>query len=116
MMEEIVASVVVKASSYFNTIDDLKGQSPSEFLVEFAIEKYKHLRQFPTSYTQEKIEKDIWDNLNTITMAVVDLYLKVGAEGETVHNENGVNITYEDAYISSSVFKNVYPFVSTVLY
>ena len=49
-------------------------------------------------------------------MAVVDLYLKVGAEGETVHNENGVNITYEDAYISSSVFKNVYPFVGTVLY
>lgn len=115
MMEEITATVVVKANSYFNSIDELKGQQVSEFLVDFVIEKYKHLRQYPQSFSQEKIESDIWNNINTITMAVVDVYLKIGAEGETSHNENGVNITYENAYVSASVFKNVFPFVGSLL-
>ncbi len=36
---------------------------------------------------------------------------KRGAEGETVHNENGINRTYESASIPDSMLKQVTPFV-----
>lgn len=38
------------------------------------------------------------------------LYLKRGAEGETIHNENGVNRTYESASVPDSMLKSVTPF------
>ena len=47
-----------------------------------------------------------------MAMAVVDIFVKSGAEGQTSHSENGVNRVYENAYISESVFKDVFPYVN----
>ena len=38
------------------------------------------------------------------------LLLKRGAEGETVHNENGINRSYENGRIPYSMLKEVVPF------
>lgn len=40
------------------------------------------------------------------------LFNKRGAEGQTSHNENGVNRSYESASVPESMLKNVVPFVS----
>lgn len=100
-----------KAVSYFDTIPELEGQVPSELLIDFVIEKYKEHRSFPSSFTDEKIENDMKNHLSTMAMAVVDIFVKSGAEGETSHSENGISRVYENAYISESVFKDVFPYV-----
>jgi type II secretory ATPase GspE/PulE/Tfp pilus assembly ATPase PilB-like protein len=45
---------------------------------------------------------------------VVYLYNKRGAEGETVHNENGINRTYESADVPESMLRGITPFVKVV--
>ncbi len=39
---------------------------------------------------------------------------KQGAEGETVHNENGINRTYENADVPDSMLKAVIPYCGVV--
>lgn len=39
---------------------------------------------------------------------------KRGAEGQTAHNENGVNRSYESASVPDSMLKSVIPFVSVL--
>lgn len=38
---------------------------------------------------------------------------KRGAEGETVHNENGINRSYESAGVPESMLKGIVPFASS---
>lgn len=39
-----------------------------------------------------------------------EIYQKKGAEGETSHNEDGVNRTYESAGVSEALLKRIVPF------
>jgi hypothetical protein len=41
------------------------------------------------------------------------LYNKRGAEGETAHNENGVNRTYEGADVPPSMLRGIIPYCGT---
>ena len=45
----------------------------------------------------------------------VELYSKMGAEGQIGHNENGVNRTYEAADVSPSLLRQIMPVVGTVI-
>lgn len=45
----------------------------------------------------------------------VELYSKMGAEGQTGHNENGVNRSYEAADVSPSLLKRIVPVAGSVL-
>ena len=45
----------------------------------------------------------------------VELYSKMGAEGQTGHNENGVSRTYEAADVSPSLLKRIVPVAGSVL-
>ena len=103
-----------KATEYFNAIPELEGQTPSPLLIDFVIEKYCQHRNFPNSFANEKIENDMRNHLSTMAMAVVDIFMKSGAEGETSHSENGINRAYENAYISNSVFNDVLPYVKVL--
>lgn len=49
---------------------------------------------------------------NTQLEIAVYLLNKRGAEGETVHNENGVNRSYESASVPDSMLKGIVPFAS----
>jgi len=51
----------------------------------------------------------------TVQVAVaMELYSKLGAEGETAHSENGISRTYENGFVSSSLLKSVVPYVGSV--
>lgn len=41
----------------------------------------------------------------------VELFSKVGAEGETVHSENGISRTYENAGVSNSLINEIVPYL-----
>lgn len=101
-----------KVTEYMDSIDELKGQIPSVMLIDFVVEKYKQHRNFPYAMTDDVIEQDLYNHMSTIAMAVVDLYSKLGAEGEISHTENGVTRQYENAYVSTSIFNDVLPYVN----
>lgn len=45
----------------------------------------------------------------------VELFSKMGAEGQTAHNENGINRTYEAADVSPSLLKRIIPVCGSVM-
>ena len=45
----------------------------------------------------------------------VELFAKMGAEGQTGHSENGVNRSYEAADVSPSLLKRIVPVAGSVL-
>lgn len=44
----------------------------------------------------------------------LDLYNKMGAEGQLSHSENGVSRAYESSWISAQLLEEVTPFVGAV--
>lgn len=102
------------ATEYLNSYDEVEDANPSSMLVDFVIEKYKQHRNFPNTFNDEKIEEDMIVHKSTIAMAIVDIYMKAGAEGEVSHSENGVARTYQNAYLSRDVFGDVLPFVKVL--
>lgn len=107
-------TVLEIAQNYIQTIPDLTGQTISLLLAKFVVEKYKEHRNFPSHFTEERILADMNAHTSTIAMAIVDVYMKLGAEGELSHTENGITRQYENAYISSNVFSNINPYVNTI--
>ena len=56
-------------------------------------------------------ETTVPDKYAMVQVTVADyIYSKRGATGETVHNENGINRTYESADVPSSMLKEVIPY------
>lgn len=91
------------------------NRTPNKMLIDFCVEKFKQLRNYPKTFSEEKIEADLYQYKSTIAMAVIDLFNKEGAEGETSHSESGITRNYESAFVSSSVFRNVVPFIGVIL-
>ena len=44
----------------------------------------------------------------------LDLYNKMGAEGETSHGENGISRVYESSWISEQLLNEVTPYIGVV--
>lgn len=45
----------------------------------------------------------------------VELFSKMGAEGETAHNESGISRTYEAADVSPSLLRKIIPVCGSVM-
>lgn len=45
----------------------------------------------------------------------VELFSKMGAEGQTAHKENGVDRTYEAADVSPSLLRRITPMIGSVI-
>lgn len=45
----------------------------------------------------------------------VELFSKMGAEGQTAHNENGINRSYEAADVSPSLLGRIIPMAGSVM-
>ena len=64
---------------------------------------YDHSKEtMPTRYVGKQIEIAVY------------LYNKQGAEGQTVHSENGISRTYESADVPESMLRGIAPFVGGI--
>lgn len=45
----------------------------------------------------------------------LELFSKMGSEGQTAHNENGINRTYESAGVSNSLLHRIVPVCGSVM-
>lgn len=87
-----------------------------DFIIDQLIEKAKSevrsYRNYPDSYEEEVIEKDIMENHSSI---IIDLvlydYSVEGADYESTHSENGVNRTYISR---DKILGKVIPFVKVL--
>lgn len=67
---------------------------------------------FPVDEQGETILEPRYKDLQ-IRIAV-ELYAKIGVEGQTAHTENGVSRTYENANVSESLLREITPKVGIV--
>ena len=69
-------------------------------------------RRFPYKESNGELEAKYEDLQFRIA---IDLYNKIGAEGQKSHSENSVNRVYESSWISEQLLKEVVPFVGVPL-
>lgn len=50
----------------------------------------------PEYWTDERIEKDLYNYFDNIRGLAMDRYSKIGAEGQSSHSENGTSRAYQD--------------------
>jgi hypothetical protein len=93
----------------------LTGETNDDILITFLdIAKDKVLSR---CYPYRTNATDVPERYQTTQLEIaVYLLNKRGAEGETVHNENGINRSYENASVPESMLKGIVPFGSVFLW
>ena len=86
--------------SVLNTLVEAYGVKPEPLVVNLAIEMFKDIRHYPTSYTEEMILADLNLNKSKIAMCIVELDSKQGMENETSHTENGYKLEFSSRPIA----------------
>ena len=104
LQDEIVADLTIELSE-----DDDFSADVLAVKVKNAIKEIKSARMYPSSYTDEKIIKDLSDNYysSIINLARYD-YNQVGAEGQSAYSEGDNSRTWVDR---NSLFNGIAPFV-----
>lgn len=64
--------------------------------VRNAIREVKKARKYPAYYTEEQINRDMYEYYSNIRNIALYDYNLIGAEGEQSHSENGVGRSYID--------------------
>lgn len=105
-----------------NVLDRLRlktGESDVEMLYDLLeTAKYAILaRRFPFADYQTDDDGNVGLESRYLDLQyrmALDLYNKMGAEGQLSHSENGVSRAYESSWISAQLLEEVTPFVGTV--
>lgn len=70
-------------------------------------------RRFPFGYSDGT---EVPSQYERIQLSIaVELYSKMGAEGETSHSENGISRSYEAGDVSPSLLKQIIPMCGSVM-
>lgn len=96
-----------------NNLDRLKLRIPEadEEILEDCLESAKNAimaRRYPFGGRPDYLPVEYLDLQFRIAM---DLYNKIGAEGEKSHSENGISRTFESSWISKQLLMEVTPLV-----
>lgn len=78
--------------------------------VRNALREVKRARKYPESYSDSRIEHDMYDYYSNIRNIALYDYNKIGAEGEQSHSENSTNRSYVDR---NSLFVGIIPLSRT---
>ena len=99
-INELTTTVQTKALSYMTDNGETLAAFPLsivDFVVEYAINE----SHFPTDYTDDQIATRLGRCVNALAMACIEVYSRVGGEGEKAHSENSISRTYDGAWIST---------------
>lgn len=83
------------------------GETMTEFplsIVDFVIEHISQNCHFPSHFAEKNIVSDLSRGKNSLAMACVEIYAKVGVEGQVSHGENSITRAYDSAWISPSIY------------
>lgn len=92
----------------------LRTGEPDEAILNDCLESAKNAilaRRFPFAEPPPEIPFRYIDLQFRIAL---DLYNKIGGEGQTGHTENGISRTWSSAWISKELLNEVIPFVGVL--
>ena len=104
-MDELSVYVAGKAKEYWEETGNKIEKFPIS-IVDFVIEHVCNNCHFPSHFNEKNIVSDLEKGKNIIAMACVDVYSKAGAEGQTMHVENGITRMYKNSWIPSDLTTN----------
>lgn len=99
-IDTLATIVKTKALAYLAESGESKDSFPQsivDFVVEYAINE----SHFPSDYEEEQIVTRLSRCTNAMAMACIEVYSRIGAEGERAHSENSISRTYDGAWISA---------------
>lgn len=70
-------------------------------------------RRYPYGYSDGTAVEARYETLQV--RIALELYNRMGAEGQTSHNENGMQRSYNGGFISSQLLKQIVPKISSVM-
>lgn len=108
LQEEIIADLTIEYGNEPTFNADIISVK-----VKDAIREVKNRRNYQaTSYTDEEVEKDLYDNYYSVikNLAVYD-FAQMGAPFESSHSENSISRTW---FSRDDILKCVYPFVQVL--
>ena len=101
LQEELLADLTLELEDY----DSFNPKSLLQKVIG-AIREVRTARNYPTTYSDERIQKDLYRYYSNIRNIALYDYNKVGAEGESSHSENSINRSYEDR---KTLFNGILP-------
>lgn len=99
-IENLTTIVKNKALAYITESGEDMASFPQS-IVDFVIEYAINESHFPSDYTDELIGTRLGRCTNALAMACIEVYSRVGGEGERAHSENSISRTYDGAWISA---------------
>ena len=112
-IQDLTTTIQTKAKTYITETNEIMDTFPLS-IVDFVIEYAVNESHFPSDYTDEQIATRLARCVNAMAMACVDVYSRVGAEGEKQHSENSVSRHYDGAWISSRLHDVLPNFVGVI--
>ena len=101
LQEELIADLTIELQKEPTFDSDVLTQK-----VVNAIREVKKERKYPSYYSSEQIDKDLYEFYSNIRNLALYDYNKIGSEGESNHSENGISRSYVDR---KSLFSGVLP-------
>ena len=100
--------------TYIGVISDEEDTGVISAFLSMA-EEIAFNRVFPFGDPDDEVKQAVMDRYsNVICEIAVYLLNKRGAEGETVHNENSADRTYETGGVPNSILKKLTPYCGVV--
>jgi hypothetical protein len=69
-------------------------------------------KRYPFGVPEGAVVPAVYEHIQI--RVAVELFTKMGAEGQTAHSENGVSRSYEAADVSPSLLKQIMPVIGSV--
>lgn len=106
------------------TLDEKKARltalispdSASDDLLIYLLEQSEGIvlnKRYPFGVPEGESVPKIYEHIQL--QIAVELFSKMGAEGQTAHKENGVDRTYEAADVSPSLLRRITPMIGSVI-
>lgn len=99
-LNDLTSKVQTRAMNYMIESGEEMLTFPSS-IVDFVIEYSINEAHFPSYFSEERIAEGLNRCVNAMAMACIEVYSRVGAEGERAHSENAITRTYDGAWIST---------------
>lgn len=94
----------------------ISPDSASDELLNYLLEQAEGVvlnKRYPFGVPEDASVPKAYEHIQL--QIAIELFSKMGAEGQTEHSENGVNRTYEAADVSPSLLKRITPLVGSVM-
>lgn len=107
---------MTKAEKIANLAVLISPDTADEKLLEILVDQSEGIvlnRRYPFGVPEEAVVPAQYEHIQL--QIAVELFTKMGAEGQIEHSENGINRKYEAADVSPSLLRRIIPVCGSVM-